>query len=219
MASPFRVFSKALRSPGAMRDVLGTAPTQLHIKSDPELKTTEDLKQFPGHVLKAKPGTLDRALDWLVRASGSAPVFLCIQAVLVTWAFLGIPFHDVSLWPIAISDAQAILSYVFDSFLMRQQFNGYYESLDVAAELQSRSDSTRRMLRQVQEELGSDIEHVITLSRGMPLVKIQLPQQDLFGRMVNWMGIVFGHILFVALYLLSILLWLGFGHYRGWDSK
>lgn len=60
---------------------------------------------------------LERFIDWLVRISGSKSTFIFIQICLLAWAFLGIPFSKQALWPIFISDVQAIISYIFDTLL------------------------------------------------------------------------------------------------------
>jgi low-affinity ferrous iron transport protein len=56
----------------------------------------------------------------VVKFSGSEFVFLSIMAALLTWALMGIKFGNSENWQVVISDVQAIFTYVFDSFLMRQ---------------------------------------------------------------------------------------------------
>ena len=127
-----------------------------HIKAivDESEKTgavlTTDVKgsknDVKGYTIDRKARLLDRWLDAVVRASGSEIVFFTILAGIFAWAFLGISFHDTLDWQVLISDIQAILSYMFDSLLMRQQLNSYDETLAAAAQLRSRALSNRRML-------------------------------------------------------------------------
>ena len=79
--------------------------------------------------------------------SGSEPVFLLVTRGILVWAFLGVRFGGQQDWQIAISDVQAIVTYIFDSFLMRQQLSDHVSLLRFAACLQSRNASNKRMLK------------------------------------------------------------------------
>lgn len=222
---------RALRSPGAMREVVGVAPSQMPSQKAEEKLEISVASEIPislqaapgsidaGYHSKVKSGALDRGLDHIVKASGSAPVFVFIQLALLVWALLGIHFHGSYIWPIIISDAQAIFSYIFDSFLMRQQLNGYYEGLTVAAELQSRGRSVRRMLKQVHGYLRSNhIEPQAVVMQEVETVQIGMPKEDWFGRFITLLSTVVGNGLFVVFYWACIFFWLGFGPTNGWSS-
>jgi low-affinity ferrous iron transport protein len=79
-----------------------------------------DSPHSDGYTAKAKGSRLDRWRDTVVKFSGSEFVFLSIMAALLTWALMGIKFGNSENWQVVISDVQAIFTYVFDSFLMRQ---------------------------------------------------------------------------------------------------
>lgn len=210
-------FLRMLRSPGATRDVVAAATTQYPEAS----KTGSDraVKDVPGYTVKAKPGLLDRGLDHVVHASGSAPVFIFIQTLLLVWAFLGIPFYKTTIWPVVISDSQAIFSYIFDSFLMRQQLNGYNENLTVVAEIRSRSRSTKRMLNIVTNQLGGDAQQIVRDLASRPLIEVQLPRESLFTKCITLSANALGSIYFVTFYWVCIFVWLGLGPLNGWSSK
>lgn len=220
---------QALSSPGAMRAVRGTAPSNIPKPapetpssngSAKELVATNELDYTPGYVPKKRAAALDRALDAVVHASGSTIAFIVIQAVLVAWAFLGIPFHGHQLWPIFISDAQAIFSYIFDSFLMRQQMNGFTESLTVAAELRSRSETNGRMLAGVLLSLDDDdIGMVRAVAHNAVEIDLRLPVENAFTKVIGWMAMALGHIAFTAVYWATIIIWIAFGPSNGWSSK
>lgn len=111
-----------LSKPGAKTDTCATAPTQ-HPDVFQDSAEGKGTGKVGRSVTKAKHRRLDRWLDATVRAAGSEFVFLFITAGLVAWAFMGIRFHHVDNWQILMSDTQAILCYVYDSLLMRQQLN------------------------------------------------------------------------------------------------
>ncbi|KAI3392048.1 hypothetical protein diail_6303 [Diaporthe ilicicola] len=143
----------ALCTPGVKGSIEEAAPTQhvLVITPNPAGKHSTIAEPVPDQyamepTAKNKGRCLDRWLDRLVQASGSEPIFLLILACLLTWAFLGISYSNSPEWAVIISDVQAIVSYVFDSLLMRQQLNAYDTHLRASARLRSRSLSHRRML-------------------------------------------------------------------------
>lgn len=231
-----RPIREIISSPGAKGAIEAAAPTQRvdsaslsnldPVSVDDEKKIVSEVHEheqkenITGWVEKPKDGRLDRALDWVVRASGSQPVFLFIVAGLLAWALLGIPYGTTSDWAVLISDIQAIVSYIFDSFLMRQQLNAYESSVRVSASLMSRNESNRRMLSaalasgQVQRPVG-DWESRVTVRGDFA---DDLPTENLVGRITTRVSYVFGHIVTVCLYWVGIFIWIGFGQYCGWSD-
>jgi low-affinity ferrous iron transport protein len=196
---------RILRLPGSRPSIEGTAPTQIASK---EAENDIHYKR------SAKTAMLDRWLDAVVQYSGSEYVFLFIMTALFTWVFLGIPFGDSNDWQIVISDAQAILSYIFDSLLMRQQLNGYESNLEVSACLRSRCASHKRMLRQ----LNANTDYMDMEELKVDDFETHLPPENWFGRMCTRAAFFLGHIVTVIIYWIGIVTWLGFGQYCGWDN-
>lgn len=207
---------RALCRPGATRDVVASAASQFPDEAKVQHGRANDA---PGYSVRVKPGLMDRSLDRVVRASGSIPVFIFIQLLLVAWALLGIPFHDATIWPVIISDAQAIFSYIFDSFLMRQQLNGYNENLTVVAEVRSRARGSQRMLLLVRNQLGSKMHHTLASVSCRPMEQVHLPTENKFTKCITWSASALGHIYFIVFYWACIFLWLGFGPRQGWSNQ
>lgn len=217
---------EALRGPGAKGPVEAAAPTQqvlTEIPSDDGKGVTTITTTAPrpalnvtGYSRLAKERRLDRWLDWLVQASGSEPVFLLISLSLLAWAFLGIPYGSSTDWAVIISDVQAIVSYLFDSLLMRQQLNGYDEILRVACCLRSRSISQRRMLREVLSRRVVDWSQLATLQGSH---SAELPAESIVGRVSTLAAKYMGHIVSVFLYWVGIFIWIGFGSYMDWSDQ
>jgi low-affinity ferrous iron transport protein len=108
----------------------GVAETQIvavekDIKYDVDVPIAEE--SVLGYKVKASPRLVDIWLDTVVHIAGSAPMFLLIIGGLLTWALMGVHFDQSDVWVAMISDVQAILCYVFDSFLMRQLLREYSE--------------------------------------------------------------------------------------------
>lgn len=140
-------------------EIQGAAETQtvpFEQDSKVEVDILEIGEDVSGYKVKASPRIVDRWLDVVVRVAGSAPVFLVIVGGLLTWALLGILFGNNDIWVAAISDVQAILCYVFDSFLMRQLLREYSELTAAFVEIKSRNSSHQRMLAQVKARLGPE---------------------------------------------------------------
>jgi low-affinity ferrous iron transport protein len=212
---------RLMGTPTFKREFVGVAPTQ-HLGDELVEKTNGvviSVDNVTGLHTRAKKRRLDRWLDVVVRASGSGIVFSIIMLTLVVWAFLGIPFGTTLTWQALISDVQATLTYVFDSFLMRQQLNGYEEHITVAAELRSRVASNRRMVGRLSRERDKD--ELIRLYQSASQLdsdhfEKKLPAENIFERMATVIARIVGHIITVSLYWCCIIIWLGFGRSHQW---
>lgn len=208
---------------GAKSEIVAVAPTQL-----PDVTAVEDGKAATcsGNISKytviAKNRVLDRWLDHVVRASGSQVVFFFFLTALATWAFMSIPFHASLTWQVFISDAQAILNYIYDSLLMRQQLNGYEQLQTVAAQLRSRIISHSRMLKKLAIELGNEeMARLMALSEQRTALGFEneLPVEHRFGQMVTSFSHGLGHIVIIFIYWVGIVTWLAFGASLKWNDK
>ncbi|KAK6501609.1 low-affinity Fe(2+) transport protein [Arthrobotrys musiformis] len=211
--------------PALRCDIEGVAETQ-NLKNINKIheneKSTEILvEDVSGYRAKSKTRVVDRWLDAVVRASGSAVAFSIILAMLIAWALIGIRFGTQLVWKAFISDVQAILCYVFDSFLMRQLLNAYEEEQMAAAMMRSRLISHKRMLGKLKNRLAKD--DIVRLSGSLdtqPQENFEgsLKPLGLFGRIIIISSRALGHIATVCMYWVCIFIWLGFGHYCGWTN-
>lgn len=233
---------RALRAPGSQSDIEGVAPTQ-HVYAKSEGSSRCDLEKHPlaltpdalpvnvtGYVVKSKTRVLDRWLDRVVQFSGSPYVFLGITGALLVWIFLAIPFHGHIKWQVVISDVQAIVSYVFDSFLMRQLLNEHDHCIQAVAEIRSRNLSHERMLKSLVEDAekqaavlsavaaSSESEEGSEGDTGTGPFEADLPADNWFGRLSTALAHFLGHIATVSVYWVGVFIWLGFGHYCGWSD-
>lgn len=195
--------------------------SQIAVVSDANASDSQSVNNITGYVAQTKTGRLDRWLDALVTASGSEPVFLVIVAGLLVWAFTGIRYGEQDNWAALISDIQAIISYLFDSLLMRQQLNGYERQVRAAASLRSRTQSQKRMMRRVlasgrcKRAPGVQDVQAAESSRFGP----ELPAENWAGRASNCFAAFLGHFATICMYWVCIAVWLAFGHYCGWSDR
>jgi low-affinity ferrous iron transport protein len=165
---------------------------------------------------------LDRWLDAFVCWSGSGLVFTGLMLMPLVWAFLGIPYNATLLWQALISDVQAVISYLFDSLLMRQQLNGYEEHQMMSVEIQSRTSSHLRMVQQVKKKLGKDEVMRIYRSTNKDAsshFEKHLPPETIFEGIATFIARYVGHIVSIGIYWACIIIWLGFGNTDGWSPN
>ncbi|UKZ76879.1 hypothetical protein TrVFT333_004594 [Trichoderma virens FT-333] len=153
-------------------------------------------KNITGYVDRVKKSRLDRWLDRVVKASGSQSVFFIMIGGLLIWALLGIRYGQSDNWAAIISDVQAIVSYFFDSLLMRQQLNGY--------------ERQRTMQKLSLGEIESSQS-----SKFSP----GLPEENWIGRTSKHVSAFMGHFGTICMYWVCIFIWLGFGPYCGWSDR
>lgn len=219
----FKRILEAIRKPGAMGEVQGFAATQ-SVSVVPGKKDVDDEEiQVSGFLEFGKPRLLDRWLDKVVQASGSEPVFYSILTGLVTWGLLGIRFGHSETWQVAISDVQAILSYAFDSLLVRQQLNMYDREIIVAAQMRSRMQSNMRMLSKVCGPLGSEEKAtIVSLCEQQDTAENnkghQLPSEGRFGMFITTVSHILGHIITVGLFWVGVVVWIGIGPLYHWSD-
>ncbi|KAM0246585.1 hypothetical protein ACHAQJ_010168 [Trichoderma viride] len=227
----FKQIISCFASPGTKGAIEDAAPTQ-YIFNDstvPEekqvagvgkLEQSTPIKNVTGYVDGAKKDRLDRWLDKIVKASGSQPVFFFMIAGLLIWAFFGIRFGHSDNWAAIISDVQAIISYFFDSLLMRQQLNGYEKQVRISASLRSRIHSQKRMLRQVLASNRYKRPSFQEIESFHPAkFSLNLPSENWISRISNHIAVFLGHFGTVCIYWICIFIWLGFGHYCDWSDR
>lgn len=217
-------FLRAMRQPGAQKTFECAAPTQMVIRDTGQVEKQEGLEEASVHnidtyIVAAKPRLLDRWLDNVVRFSGSQVTFFTILGGLFAWAFLGIPFGQKTDWQIAISDVQAILNIIFDSFLMRQQLNTYHELLIVLSCLRSRAASNKKMLAKLVEAKDKEMVKTQLHELGRTTFTSELPPENLLGRICTAFSSFMGHIATIVAFWVCIFVWIGFGPYCGWSNR
>ncbi|GAB7336880.1 hypothetical protein MBLNU13_g00802t2 [Cladosporium sp. NU13] len=161
---------------------------------------------------------LDILLDSVVRAAGSPYAFSFVMAVLLAWAFLGIRFGQTDAWQVVISDAQAIMCYIYDSFLVRQQLSEYEREMRIALILQSRLRSHARMLKKLegQNKQAHATPKIMVKNNEKT---IRYPKATGFQKYVSKATSVFGHVATLACFILAILIWIGIGPIYDWSDS
>jgi low-affinity ferrous iron transport protein len=159
-------------------------------------------------------GRIDRTIDAIVRVSANAYTFVVIQALLITWALLGIPYSKQPLWPIVISDAQAIVSYIFDTLLMRQLLKYRQSSLRFVALMRHHNQAKLEALAALKNVQLRDVDLNDTMAQEDDLVMGNAARRSL-DRLAQCTG----HLFSVSVFVAAVLLWVGFGPSTGFSSQ
>jgi low-affinity ferrous iron transport protein len=203
------------------REVEACAETCLPAGDDVSAaKASSDNDHIPAPAsshLQTHTQRFNSALDWLVRLSGSTIMFVVVQLILLVWALLGIPYWRVVIWPIIISDAQAIFCYLFDSLLMRQQLIGRELTLGAAAQVRSRNASKARMLLD-HPDLSARLASIPFADLVVVNTSV-LPQESRFGKFMTTMSGIVGHVVSVGFFVVAIIIWLAFGPANQWSNQ
>ena len=191
---------------GAKQAVSGTASTQV-----------KEEENGNGFFLMPKNTVLERWLDHLVSFAGSRIVFGLCNIGIIVWCFMAIPTHASVSWQAMISDIQALLSYTYDSILMRQELNSYEFNLHVAVLLKSRAMSVCRMMKKYPVDLMSKIS--IQQKFEFDNTSVELPKENWLDYVSTVFSKWIGSVASLSLYWIGIFVWLGFGHYCGWSNQ
>ncbi|BGO95199.1 hypothetical protein NBRC10512_000982 [Rhodotorula toruloides] len=249
----FRRFITILASPGSRPALVVSAPSVLPagdiaaekaiprddssldlLKSDEKVAASHDdlatsptdssVKVVDGIV--APRSRLDRYLDTIVHWSGSLPFFLFISSGLVAWAVLGVAGYGHNTnWNVLISDIQAVLTYILDSFLVRQQLAAHDSVLVVTAVLRSRGQSIEAMLRELASQNAVVVEEEGSYTPAGPpreetvTIDVSLPEDSWVGRCAKRLSDIAGHLVTLVLFWIGIAVWLAFGPSQKWSNQ
>ena len=203
---------RILAVPGSQRSIVVAAPIARPNQFDSDNSATDGAHVVNKAMNSANKTRLDRGLDRVVVWSGSWPVFIGLTASIITWAFMGIRYSHDSTWQVFISDYQALLTYFFDSLLMRQQLCDSDERLQVYATIQSRLETYERLFSQTSHAPSSDQLEPVELSDAETI-----PDETKSGVIMRAGSNLIGHMISVGLFWVGVIIWLAFGPSRGWS--
>ena len=160
---------------------------------------------------------LDTFIGWAVDVAGSIYVLFIVLALLAAWIVWGCINKGSDTWQIVMQDGQSIQTYVWNTFLMRQQLDNDEKLLILYGRLKSRSLTHKRLLQKIVDNRDSiDLE---SFMKKQGLREGNLEQQktinfksrNLFDKVSYWVGKVLGSLPAVAVYWVGIFVWIGCG--------
>lgn len=185
-------------------------------KREPILITTKD------DISKSKRNVL----DIVTKAAGSNWVFVAMMAIMLAWAIFGFINGTTDTWQIVMQNASSIQVYLTDILLLRQASNASNSLLTTLAELQSRNQTSERLLRQLpscqwmethqnpaqrllkdDKPVESSADDILLTSGGGDISKVRYMWNSTCRIVAKGLGSIWAYIL----YWIGILFWVGIG--------
>ncbi|KAF7956853.1 hypothetical protein EAE96_004178 [Botrytis aclada] len=185
-------------------------------RDPPMLITTEDV------ICKSKRNVL----DIVTKAAGSNWVFVAMMAIMLVWLIFGLIDGTTDTWQIVMQNASSIQVYLTDILLLRQASNASNSLLTTLAELQSRSQTSERLLRQLpgcqwmethknpfqkflkdDKPVESNADDILFTSGGGDISKARYMWNNACKTVAKGLGSIWAYIL----YWIGIFLWVGIG--------
>ncbi|KAF7921377.1 hypothetical protein BELL_0334g00060 [Botrytis elliptica] len=185
-------------------------------KREPILITTKDVTSKPKRNI----------LDIVTKAAGSNWVFVAMMAIMLVWVIFGFINGTTDTWQIVMQNASSIQVYLTDILLLRQASNASNSLLTTLAELQSRNQTSERLLRQLpscqwmethknpaqkllkdDKPVESNADDILLTSGGGDISKARYIWNSTCKIIAKGLGSIWAYIL----YWIGIFFWVGIG--------
>jgi low-affinity ferrous iron transport protein len=184
-------------------------------KNKEEIMKVEELEEDEYYVTSP----LDTFIGYAVDVAGSIYVMLLIFLLLIGWILWGCLTGATDTWQIVMQDGQSIQTYVWNTFLMRQQLDNDEKLLLLYGKLKSRSLTHKRLIEKftdsnmnIMEDFNDPSECVILeneLNENPKLIDYK--STKLFDKCCDFFGKVVGSLPAVFIYWVGIFVWIGCG--------
>ena len=183
-------------------------------RQEEDIKGVEELEDDEYYITSP----LDTFIGYAVDVAGSIYVLFIVLALLAAWIVWGCINKGSDTWQIVMQDGQSIQTYVWNTFLMRQQLDNDEKLLILYGRLKSRSLTHKRLLQKIVDNRDSiDLESFMKRqgvregSLEQQQKKINFRSRNLFDKVSYWIGKVLGSLPAVAVYWVGIFVWIGCG--------
>ncbi|KAF7900585.1 uncharacterized protein EAF01_007887 [Botrytis porri] len=185
-------------------------------KREPILITTKDVISKPRRNI----------LDIVTKAAGSNWVFVAMMAIMLAWVIFGFVDGTTDTWQIVMQNASSIQVYLTGILLLRQASNASNSLLTTLAELQSRNQTSERLLRQLSscqsmethkspaqkllkddKPIESNADDILFTSSGGDISKARYLWNITCKTVARGLGSIWAYIL----YWIGIFFWVGIG--------
>lgn len=154
---------------------------------------------------------LDTFIGYAVDVAGSIFVLVFIMLLLLGWIIWGALTGASDTWQIVMQDGQSIQTYVWNTFLMRQQLDNNERMLLLYGKLKSRSITHKKLLekfvlsnREIKQEGAKVIEDI-------KFEPIEFKSKNLYDKFSEMFSKSVGSLPCVFLYWCGIFTWIGCG--------
>jgi low-affinity ferrous iron transport protein len=161
---------------------------------------------------------LDTFIGHAVQIAGSIYVLCLAFALLIGWIIWGCLTGASDTWQIVMQDGQSIQTYIWNTFLMRQQLDNNEKMLLLYGKLKSRSITHKKLLKQFIENRESnnfDLKSLLNREEEFKnRSEIEFKSKSIYDRISYKFSTIVGSLPMVVIYWLGIFTWIGCGAIR-----
>lgn len=191
----------------------------LKSEGNDEVKTNLEVSHVLGLGMEDEIPPIDKFIQFCVDITGSMYTCLLIWAIIAVWIILGIIFKAPNNWQIIMQDGQSIQTYIWDTFLMRQQLDDTRKSLRIYGNLRSRSESLKILLAKAKSQSQANKNN---LQLAAPLnpeqtsnstfeLSIERKKLNWFEKLSNFISKYLGSLAAIIIYWIGVFVWIGCG--------
>ena len=185
-------------------------------KQEEDIEKIEKLEEFESDNDYTSP--LDTFIGYAVDVTGSIYMLILVILILIAWVVWGAVTSAPDTWQIVMQDGQSIQTYVWDTFLMRQQLDDNEKFLILSGKLQSRLRTHRRLIKKLQDQ---NPDFILTDELKERIIDLDNCESDLllhienkrtwFDKLSEVCSKLLGNLYCVILYWIGIFVWIGCG--------
>lgn len=176
--------------------------------------TTGNTDNFEEEDKKNSKPFFDVIIHYAVRFAGTIHMFILLWALLIAWIIWGCIKNGPDQWQIVMQDGQSIQTYVWDTFLMRQQLDDTEGFLTTYGKLKSRNRTIKRL---IEKMITNEKENPIMKKREESSLKteytVEYKSLTYFDRLSNKVSNIMGSVTSISFYWIGIFIWVGMGAY------
>ncbi|KAG0681787.1 low-affinity Fe(2+) transport protein [Pichia californica] len=180
-----------------------------------DIKNVEELEDEEYYI----SSPLDTFIGAAVDIAGSIYVLFIVLGLLIAWIVWGCISHGTDTWQIVMQDGQSIQTYVWNTFLMRQQMDNDEKLLILYGRLKSRSLTHKRLLEKLVENRSTsiDLESFLKYENDRQANDenskklIDFRNKNLYDKISYIVSNILGSLPAVFIYWAGIFIWIGCG--------
>lgn len=158
---------------------------------------------------------LDTFIGYLVDVTGSVYMLVLVVLILIGWIIWGAITGAPDTWQIVMQDGQSIQTYVWDTFLMRQQLDDNEKFLILSGKLKSRLETHRKLISRLQNQnptisITNKAQEVLDLSNHESR-QVKFKKMSLFDKASDYLSQILGNLYSVIVYWIGVFVWVGCG--------
>lgn len=160
---------------------------------------------------------LDTLIGYAVNVTGSVYTFVFMLILLIGWIIWGGVTGAPDVWQIVMQDGQSIQTYVWDTFLMRQQMDDNEKFLIFIGKIKSRASTHKNLLKHIvnhdltYNELNLSLEDDLNQNNFNIDEYIKFENKTLFEKACDIVSKIVGSLPAVVIYWSGIFVWIGCG--------